>query len=162
MKTDRIFVLMLVILLPMSGCFENSVGDAEGQVEPGNSEDSMIDNASMNQLPLLYLWSDDASYTTNDRTEIRWNWQISVSDLDGNISEVGVDSDLDGFIDYQFVSNDWSVHAQEFEGPSNLSTSDFTYRTQNLEWCYFAFNLIVIDDDGGKYVEPYTSKINCN
>tara|TARA_B100001564_G_C20400689_1_gene561050 strand:- start:225 stop:704 length:480 start_codon:yes stop_codon:yes gene_type:complete len=37
MKTDRIFVLMLVILLPMSGCFDNSVGDAEGQVEPGDS-----------------------------------------------------------------------------------------------------------------------------
>ena len=30
MKTDRIFVLLLVVLLPMSGCFDDAVGDAEG------------------------------------------------------------------------------------------------------------------------------------
>jgi len=30
MKTDRIFVLLLVVLLPMTGCFDDAVGDAEG------------------------------------------------------------------------------------------------------------------------------------
>jgi hypothetical protein len=30
MRTDHVFVLLLVILLPMSGCFGGSVGDAEG------------------------------------------------------------------------------------------------------------------------------------
>ena len=30
MRNDQIFVLMLVILLPMSGCFDGAVGDAEG------------------------------------------------------------------------------------------------------------------------------------
>ena len=30
MRNDQIFVLMLVILLPMSGCFDDAVGDAEG------------------------------------------------------------------------------------------------------------------------------------
>jgi len=29
MKTDRIFVLLLVVMLPMSGCFDDGVGDAE-------------------------------------------------------------------------------------------------------------------------------------
>ena len=29
MKTDRIFVLLLVVLLPLSGCFDGSVGDAD-------------------------------------------------------------------------------------------------------------------------------------
>jgi hypothetical protein len=29
MRKDQIFVLMLVILLPMSGCFDGAVGDAE-------------------------------------------------------------------------------------------------------------------------------------
>ena len=33
MKTDRIFVLLLVVLLPMSGCFDDTVGDAEGAEE---------------------------------------------------------------------------------------------------------------------------------
>ena len=30
MKSNRFFVLMLVVLLPMSGCFDDAVGDAEG------------------------------------------------------------------------------------------------------------------------------------
>ena len=30
MKTDRIFVLLLVVMLPLSGCFDDAVGDAEG------------------------------------------------------------------------------------------------------------------------------------
>jgi len=29
MKTDRVFVLLLVVLLPLSGCFDGSVGDAD-------------------------------------------------------------------------------------------------------------------------------------
>ena len=29
MKTDRIFVLLLVVMLPLSGCFDDAVGDAE-------------------------------------------------------------------------------------------------------------------------------------
>lgn len=33
MRNDQIFVLMLVILLPMSGCFDGAVGDAEGTDE---------------------------------------------------------------------------------------------------------------------------------
>ena len=38
MRNDQIFVLMLVVLLPMSGCFDGGgVGEAEGQVEPGDS-----------------------------------------------------------------------------------------------------------------------------
>ena len=30
MRNDQIFVLLLVIILPMSGCFDGAVGDAEG------------------------------------------------------------------------------------------------------------------------------------
>jgi len=30
MRNDQIFVLLLVVLLPLSGCFDGAVGDAEG------------------------------------------------------------------------------------------------------------------------------------
>jgi len=30
MKIDRVFVLLLVVMLPMTGCFDDAVGDAEG------------------------------------------------------------------------------------------------------------------------------------
>ena len=33
MRNDQIFVLLLVILLPMSGCFDGAVGDAEADEE---------------------------------------------------------------------------------------------------------------------------------
>ena len=42
MRKDQIFVLMLVILLPMSGCFDGAVGDAE-------ANDDMTDSTSNNE-----------------------------------------------------------------------------------------------------------------
>ena len=42
MRNDQIFVLMLVILLPMSGCFDGAVGDAEA--EDGSEEGTVINN----------------------------------------------------------------------------------------------------------------------
>ena len=43
MKTDRIFVLLLVVMLPMSGCFDDAVGDAEG-ADDTTSETTVINN----------------------------------------------------------------------------------------------------------------------
>lgn len=42
MKTDRIFVLLLVVMLPMSGCFDDAVGDAEA--EEDSSGTTVINN----------------------------------------------------------------------------------------------------------------------
>ena len=43
MRNDQIFVLMLVILLPMSGCFNGAVGEAEAEEdsEEGNDVEHM-------------------------------------------------------------------------------------------------------------------------
>jgi hypothetical protein len=40
MRKDQIFVLLLVVLLPMSGCFDGSVGDAEGTDNSGDNNSS--------------------------------------------------------------------------------------------------------------------------
>ncbi len=40
MRNDQIFVLLLVILLPMSGCFDGAVGDAEGTDDASENGDS--------------------------------------------------------------------------------------------------------------------------
>jgi hypothetical protein len=37
MKTDRVFVLLLVVLLPLSGCFDGSVGDADAADDSSES-----------------------------------------------------------------------------------------------------------------------------
>ena len=44
MKTDKIFVLLLVVLLPMTGCFDDAVGDAEGTDEPVNNDNVSTTN----------------------------------------------------------------------------------------------------------------------
>ena len=43
MRNDQIFVLLLVILLPMSGCFDGAVGDAEG-TDDTSSGNHVINN----------------------------------------------------------------------------------------------------------------------
>ena len=40
MRNDQIFVLLLVVLLPLSGCFDGAVGDAEGT----DDESTVINN----------------------------------------------------------------------------------------------------------------------
>ncbi len=40
MRKDQIFVLLLVVMLPMSGCFDDAVGEAEG------AENDSTDNSS--------------------------------------------------------------------------------------------------------------------
>ena len=44
MRNDQIFVLLLVILLPMSGCFDGAVGDAEGTDDTSSSGTTVINN----------------------------------------------------------------------------------------------------------------------
>ena len=41
MRNDQIFVLLLVVLLPMSGCFSGGVGDAQGSQD---AADTQIEN----------------------------------------------------------------------------------------------------------------------
>ena len=40
MRNDQIFVLLLVILLPMTGCFDGAVGDAEGTDDASENGDT--------------------------------------------------------------------------------------------------------------------------
>ena len=39
MRKDQIFVLLLIVMLPMSGCFDDAVGEAEG-AENDSTDDS--------------------------------------------------------------------------------------------------------------------------
>ncbi|MDC0556797.1 hypothetical protein OAO34_03325 [Candidatus Poseidoniaceae archaeon] len=105
MKTDRIFVLLLVVMLPMSGCFDGAVGDAEGSDESdGNGNNEL----SVNHPPvisagiepsIMYTEGDDC--TTNG---IEIHARHAMTDWDGQISQAGWDVDLDGNIDY-FVTD---------------------------------------------------------
>ena len=155
MRNDQIFVLLLVVLLPMSGCFDEIIPEAKSLHSP-----------TTNETPLLYVWSVDIDGAgQDDPMEFTWNWEISVGPSDRVIREVGVDSDLDGSIDILFNSDGWGLHPQEVIGPSNFTSNNavhFDDTDLNGDgYCYFAFNLIVIDDAGRKYVQPYNEILRC-
>ena len=67
MRNDQIFVLLLVILLPLSGCFDGAVGDAEG-TDDASSGTTIVNNyynnttVSSNEAALQHIYSE----ITND------------------------------------------------------------------------------------------------
>ena len=83
MRNDQIFVLMLVILLPMSGCFDGAVGDAEGADD--ESETTVINNYYNNTTvehiyqnitqitePTTYYMHGNFSYTADANQYGNW------------------------------------------------------------------------------------------
>ena len=81
MRNDQIFVLLLVILLPMSGCFDGAVGDAEGTDDAtdgatdgttvinnyhnGSSGSQDRDWHTMGDI-VDYRWTDGQNYGPNE------------------------------------------------------------------------------------------------
>ena len=118
MRNDQIFVLMLVVLLPLTGCFDGAVGDAEGSEElgPAITEDSQmyhiytessernVANISVNSNQVLEIVSAtmivvyDDNYSNNNPV-LRTLWVTSASCYSGdeNASQF-YDSDYNDFV----------------------------------------------------------------
>jgi len=184
MKTDRIFVLLLVVMLPMSGCFDDAVGDAEGTDDADGTTDTDSNttvinnyyNQTNNQPPQIYVatfyqvdgrdvpyadYGKVSTYDSNSGEELtrmyhlHWEWWFSVIDVDSNITAVGIDLDLDQVIDHHFTTNDsWSNFSYHMSPGIAASNGLLT------EWpqCVVRFNLMAIDDDGGIGIIPYTMR----
>ena len=177
MKTDRIFVLLLVVMLPMSGCFDDAVGDAEGTEDDTDSNTTVVNNyynQTDNQPPLIYVaefrgvYGDDVPYADYGKIStfdantgeelsrmyhLHWTWWFSVIDVDSNITAVGIDLDLDQVIDHHFTTNDsWSNFSYHMSPGIAASNGLLT------QWpeCVVRFNLMAIDDEGGVGIIPYT------
>ena len=111
MKMDRVFVLMLVVMLPMTGCFEDTVGDAEGSEGDGETTtviNNYYNNATEYNHPPVISASllGTPEYTdTNCITDgVQFQVQHAMMDWDGNIVQAGWDVNLDGSIDH-YVTN---------------------------------------------------------
>jgi hypothetical protein len=51
MRSDQVFVLLLIILIPMTGCFDNSVGDAEGAQDSESPSDPTASESTGTENP---------------------------------------------------------------------------------------------------------------
>ena len=65
MRNDQIFVLLLVILLPMSGCFDGAVGDAEAEED---SERTNVVNNYYNNTTIMTAPSTEVLYVPANTT----------------------------------------------------------------------------------------------
>ena len=136
MRNDQIFVLLLVVLLPLSGCMDNAVGEVEG-TEDAESTNTVVNNTTVvnnyynqttNQPPQIYVadvgynreidFRDTmesgriSTYDSSTGEELsrmyytKFQFWFSIIDIDSNITSVGLDLDLDQIIDHQFMTND--------------------------------------------------------
>ena len=132
MRNDQIFVLLLVVLLPMSGCMDNAVGEVEG-TEDAESNTTIVNNTTVvnnyynqttNQPPQIYVagvgiknedygrvstFEPSTGHELSRMYHTTFQFWISVVDIDSNITSVGLDLDLDQIIDHHFTNSDsWS------------------------------------------------------
>ena len=145
MTTDKVFILLLVILLPLTGCLD--IADtAEGQ------DAEVIEN---NRYPVIYS-EEFTRYNGGDGILI----QAMALDFDGTIESYGVDVDQDGVIDIPITNfNEYTIQTvgedTEWINKSVWNPSGYL---MDVEYCYQWLSLIAIDDDGDMTVEPFIAK----
>jgi hypothetical protein len=109
MRNDQIFVLLLVVLLPMSGCFDaGSVGEAEGAQDNGGentpSTGTSTTVATPNLPPVISVETMGSLVNVegSDCTTTAFEIEVrhAMTDWDGSIISAGWDINLDGIIDY--------------------------------------------------------------
>ena len=90
MRNDQIFVLLLVVLLPMSGCFDGAVGDAEG-TDDASSGTTVINNYYNNSTNSQErIW-----YSTGDAVNKYWTDGQDVASGNQRCLEYGPSYDSD-------------------------------------------------------------------
>jgi hypothetical protein len=81
MRNDQIFVLLLVVLLPMSGCFDGGgVGEAEGAQDSDGTSGTTIVNHYYNNTTTIQTSQEKIWYTSGGSYFSQWNDPNSTSD----------------------------------------------------------------------------------
>lgn len=159
MRKDQIFVLMLIILVPMSGCFDGGtagVGEAEGAQDNGGentpSTGTSTTVATPNLPPVIsvetigYLENVEGDDCTTNAFEIEV--RHAMTDWDGSIVNAGWDINLDGIIDYPTNSSEGYMMV---EIPMNTMVSRTSVSTgSSYEYEYREQSIVfgAQDDDG--------------
>ena len=150
MTTDKVFILLLVILLPLTGCI-----DATDTVE---SQESVAEES--NHPPVIYLqqarfW-DYYDYSTSTSVEdVIVVTNGMAIDFDGNVTAFGIDTNQDGVIDYP-LDNTGTIVSQAAYNPDNM-TEWMNPMPYTSESCFQHLSIIAIDDDGAMTVEPFVA-----
>ena len=157
MRNDQIFVLLLVILLPMSGCFDGAVGDAEGtdDATDGGSDTGDSTTSESSQSRTWYssggvyqtYWDDGQyrGYYTDEGVYVG----TSLADISNNSS----DFDDDDYTYRQIYDNgqrclDWGPYYDSSTGDLlGERCNEWGYPSSESEW-----DLTDCTDNGGEII----------
>lgn len=161
MTTDKVFILLLVIMLPLSGCLTDDRNREEDDlilVEPSQ----IMDN---NPPVIYYNYAGFSDYYDYDTSTLVENVIVITAgmaeDFDGDVIEFGIDTNQDGIIDFYLDKTGGQTIAQTAYNPDNMTDwmnpmpYDWGALPQDVEYCYQWLSLIAIDDDYEMSVEPF-------
>ena len=158
MTTDKVFILLLVIMLPLSGCLDIT--------DNAESQEPTTEQVGVNHPPVIYYnyagFSDYYDYDTKTLVEnvIVITAGMAV-DFDGSVIGFGIDTNQDGFIDIPLNSAGGETIAQVAYNPDNMTDwmnpmpYDWGSLPQDVEYCYQWLSLIAVDNDDEMTVEPF-------
>ena len=161
MTTNKVFILLLVIMLPLAGCLEDT--------DPNEEDDLILVEPSQimdNHPPVIYYnyagFSDYYDYDTSTLVEnVIVITAGMAEDFDGDVIEFGIDTNQDGIIDFYLDKTGGQTIAQTAYNPENMTDwmnpmpYDWGASPQDVEYCYQWLSLIAIDDDFAMSVEPF-------
>ncbi len=127
MRNDQIFVLLLVIFLPLTGCFGDTIGDAEGS-DSGEGQ---------NHPPVISAEISGSGEPTEGSDCMTNGFQIearhAMTDWDGSITQAGWDTDLDGTIDHVVTDSEGYTMLQiHLDDMIYHNSSNRVYRQQSV------------------------------
>ena len=152
MRNDQIFVLLLVVLLPMSGCFDGGtagVGEAEGAQDNGGentpSTGTPTTVATPNLPPVISVETMGSLVNVegSDCTTTAFEIEVrhAMTDWDGSIISAGWDINLDGIIDYPTNASEGymmieipmnTMVSRTATQGSSFSSYEYEYREQSI------------------------------
>jgi hypothetical protein len=155
MSTDKMFILLLVVLLPLTGCLD--------LIAPADADADADDHShSVNNPPVIYgelTFTDYYDYDTSTLHEDVLVFRGTVFDIGGGHTYFGVDWNFDGVIDSRiYVAT--SLYDSLYVLTDNTSWMQPTVwnpsgHLADAEYCYQWVQLIAVDDEGAMQINPY-------
>jgi hypothetical protein len=89
MRKDQIFVLLLIVILPLSGCVDGTIGDADAQDATEESSTTVVNNYYYNNTSVVNSSSQiEYKYLVFDTELENGQWPNTINPNNGNYDHI--------------------------------------------------------------------------
>ena len=89
MRKDQIFVLLLIVILPLSGCVDGTIGDADAQDATEENSTTVVNNYYYNNTTIMNSTSQiEYKYLVFDTELENGQWPNTINPNNGNYDHV--------------------------------------------------------------------------